>query len=301
MRNRFRDELLDARVAHPNLQLIVSDIGFGVFETFKDRYPDDYLNLGISEANIIGVASGMASFGYIPVVYTIVPFLIMRPFEQIRVDLALQRRQVILIGVGGGLAYGALGPTHHSFEDLALAMSLPNMQVFSPAEPDDVRGLLNAALEHHGPSYIRLGKNGEQAFGSNKKKKLSIYSDFYGEERAELLIISVGPISFNIFKLMEESSVNFHLVKTVSLKPICNEVLELCRSYSKILVVEEHTTIVGYGNYLAKMMLTIGIMPKKFKHIGLIDKFNEDVGSRDYLLAKNNLDNFSLIKLIKEM
>src|SRR3954465_14621871 len=123
MRNAFRDTLLETADRRDDMVLLVGDIGFGVFEPFIARHPDRYFNLGIAEANMIGTSAGLALNGWLPVVYTIVPFLVMRPFEQIRVDLSIQNLKAVLAGVGAGLAYGNLGPTHHSIEDLALICS----------------------------------------------------------------------------------------------------------------------------------------------------------------------------------
>ena len=182
MRNSLRDSLMEIKRPNDKLFLIVGDIGFGVFEEYAEKYKNDYLNIGICESNMIGFSSGMSMNGFTPIVYTIVPFLTMRPFEQIRVDLALHNRKVILVGVGGGLSYGNLGPTHHSFEDIGLMTLLPNFSVFSPSQPSEGKQALLDALEWNGPSYIRLGKNGEPDLSKyliNENNDLKFYCNSY--------------------------------------------------------------------------------------------------------------------------
>lgn len=298
MRNAFRDYLTEAKSLNSKIQLLVSDIGFGVFENYKDLYPDDYYNLGIAESNIIGVSSGLASLGFIPFVYTIVPFLIMRPYEQIRIDLAMQKKRVVLVGVGGGLAYGNLGPTHHSFEDVGLAMSLPNMNVYCPSEPADIPDILKEVLEHPGPSYIRLGKNGEKQLFNVKKSYQNAFIDMYGNLESENLVISTGPIAYEVYKLIAEGCTNLCLLKITRLKPLDMTLLEVLKSYKNIYILEEHTTEVGFGNKIAKLILENSIKIEKFTHLGIKDIFNELVGSRDFLLQKNKLDSESLKKVL---
>ena len=289
MRTRFRDDLLVLKKLHCNLQLIVSDIGFGVFESFQKQYPDDYLNLGIAESNIIGVASGMASYGFIPIVYTIVPFLIMRPFEQIRIDLALQKRKVLLVGVGGGLAYGNLGPTHHSFEDLALAISLPNMKVFTPAEPDDIKEILSETIEHEGPSYLRLGKNGESALPQRHQIQNMHKAHVYGNIDSNRLIITYGPLSVDYVQAVTQENLDFCVLKLIRVKPIDEDVIRFIGRFNNIYVVEEHTSSIGVGGLVAKIILENGYKVEHFKNFGIKDQFTECVGSRDYLLRHHKL------------
>lgn len=299
MRNKFRDELLLAKKNHTEIELLVSDIGYGVFEDFKAKYPNSYLNLGIAEANIIGLASGMSSLGLIPIVYTIVPFLIFRPFEQIRIDLALHKRQVILVGVGGGLAYGSLGPTHHSFEDIALAMSLPDMQIFSPAEPDDVSYCLAMSLAYKGPTYIRLGKNGEKKIPGKVEELSSDAFHSYGKTDSKTLIISYGPICYDLVEYISAKNLNCRLIKILKIKPLDISIINICKNYAHVYVVEEHTVITGLGNLIAKKILEQNIKLKSFKHFGINDIFTELVGDREFLLEHHKLTPEYILENIK--
>ena len=162
MRNAFVAKLTELARINEKIVLLVGDIGFGVFENFKKEFPKRYFNLGIAEQNSIGVASGLAKEGFFPVFYTIIPFLLYRPFEQIRNDLCINRRDALLVGVGAGLSYGALGPTHHALEDIGVMSTLPEMRIYTPSSPAMVGKSLELAITKGlGPAYLRLGKNGE--------------------------------------------------------------------------------------------------------------------------------------------
>jgi len=229
MRNAFRDALLKNKKSYEELFLIVGDIGFGVFEDYEKKYPESYLNIGICEANTIGVAAGLANNGFIPVVYTIVPFLTMRPFEQIRIDLALHNSQVILVGVGGGFAYGNLGPTHHSFEDIALMSILPNMKVFSPSQPSESELAFKSALNHNGPSYIRLGKNGEPDLEDKILEKTE-FCNFFNTKSNDIniLIVTYGAITqecISASEILLKEGIKATVISFFQLKPIPDEVI----------------------------------------------------------------------------
>ena len=135
MRNAFASELVKLADKDSNIILLAGDIGFRIFDEYIDKFPDRFINCGIAEQNMISVAAGLSSEGKIPVVYTIIPFLIMRAYEQIRVDIGINQQNVILVGVGGGLAYDKLGSTHHACEDIALARTIPNLNVCLPYDP----------------------------------------------------------------------------------------------------------------------------------------------------------------------
>jgi transketolase len=161
MRNRFGQWINTAAQQHSNLLLLSGDIGFGIFDDFIREHPNKFINCGIAEQNMIGVASGLAANGFIPVVYTITPFLICRPYEFIRNLIAYQNLPVILVGVGGGFSYDNLGHTHYGLEDINLIRGLPNFSVSLPFDPNSVELCLNRALNIPGPHYIRLMKGGE--------------------------------------------------------------------------------------------------------------------------------------------
>ncbi|WP_188063332.1 transketolase family protein [Sphingobium sp. KCTC 72723] len=164
MRNAFIDELVTLAQAHDHIALIVGDLGYNVIEPFADRFPDRFVNAGVAEQNMTGLAAGMASEGYHVFTYSIANFPTFRCAEQIRNDVDHHRLPVTVVAVGGGVSYGALGYSHHAVQDYALMRSMPNMVIAAPGDPMETRACLRWLVANPGPSYLRLGKAGEPQF-----------------------------------------------------------------------------------------------------------------------------------------
>jgi len=164
MRNAFIQELVSLARQHAHIALIVGDLGYSVIEPFADEFPDRFINAGVAEQNMTGLAAGMASEGYHVFTYSIANFPTFRCAEQIRNDVAYHKLPVTVVAVGGGLAYGALGYSHHAVQDYALMRTLPNLMIAAPGDPMEVRACMRYLVKHPGPSYLRLGKTGEPCF-----------------------------------------------------------------------------------------------------------------------------------------
>ena len=164
MRNAFIEELVLLAEQHPHIALVVGDLGYSVVEPFADRFPDRFINAGVAEQNMTGLAAGMASEGYHVFTYSIANFPTFRCAEQIRNDVDYQRLAVTVVAVGGGLAYGALGFSHHAVQDYALMRSMPNLLIAAPGDPLETRACMRYLVAHPQPSYLRLGKAGEPVF-----------------------------------------------------------------------------------------------------------------------------------------
>ena len=164
MRNAFIEELVALATEHPHVALIVGDLGYSVVEPFADRFPERFVNAGVAEQNMTGLAAGMASEGYHVFTYSIANFPTFRCAEQIRNDVDYHRLPVTVVAVGGGLAYGALGYSHHAVQDYALLRAFPNMVLAAPGDPLEVRACMRWLVANPQPSYLRLGKAGEPTF-----------------------------------------------------------------------------------------------------------------------------------------
>ena len=162
MRNAFIDELVAAAQSNDKIALVVGDLGYGVVEPFASQFPDRFFNSGIAEQNMMGFSAGLASEGYHVFVYSIANFPTFRCAEQIRNDVDYHKLPVTVVSVGGGLAYGNLGYSHHAVQDYALIRAMPNMLIASPGDPMEVRACMRYLIENPQPSYLRLGKAGEQ-------------------------------------------------------------------------------------------------------------------------------------------
>ena len=206
MRNAFSEELIELTKKDDDIILLAGDIGFRIFDKFIKLFPKKFINCGIAEQNMISVAAGLASEGKLPIVYTIVPFLIMRGYEQIRVDIGINSQKVILVGVGGGLAYDKLGSTHHSCEDVALMRTIPNLDVYTPFDPNNVRNCLKEsyyfAKNEERASYIRLSKGKEKNLNNAKKisDNIHIISSTISTQN---FLITHGNLISKIFRLFQ--------------------------------------------------------------------------------------------------
>ncbi len=307
MRNSIARKLLEIASQDEKLILLAGDIGFRIFDEFIEKFPDRFINCGIAEQNMIGVAAGLASEGMKPVVYTIIPFLIMRAYEQIRVDIGINNQSLILIGVGGGLAYDKLGSTHHAYEDIALMRSIPNMNIYSPFSPINAEDCLTKAWDklngkNQNPSYIRLCKGGEPDIPETKEIKTNIFLN--GILNSSKCIVSTGAIS---------SMIDTHIKKKKTSKTICHIIiseisaetlLELINiliesSIKKVLIIEEHFESGGLFEFIA------GILVKtKFRieleNLCLDKKYIFEIFDREKLLENNGINLTLLDKWILE-
>jgi transketolase len=164
MRNAFIDELVALAAAQDHIALVVGDLGYSVVEAFADRFPKRFFNAGVAEQNMTGLAAGLASEGYHVFTYSIANFPTFRCAEQIRNDVAYHRLPVTVVAVGGGLAYGALGYSHHAVQDYALMRVMPGMLIAAPGDPMETRACLRYLVANPQPSYLRLGKAGEPVY-----------------------------------------------------------------------------------------------------------------------------------------
>lgn len=164
MRDSFISELAALAATHANIALIVGDLGYNVIEPFADGFPDRFVNAGVAEQNMTALAAGMASEGYHVFTYSIANFPTFRCAEQIRNDVDHHCLPVTVVAVGGGVAYGALGYSHHAVQDYALIRAMPNMTIAAPGDPSETLACLRWLVAHPGPSYLRLGKAGEPRF-----------------------------------------------------------------------------------------------------------------------------------------
>ena len=230
---------------------------------FQEQFPNRFINTGVAEQSMIGIAAGMALRGMRPFCYTIATFSLYRPFEIIRVDLCYQKLPVTIIGMGAGLIYSTLGSTHHSMEDIAIASSLPNMQVMAPCDPDEMRLATEwCANKSNNPTYLRLGKAGEPNLTSNADKfefgKIRYLSK--GEDYA---IISYGitvKLAFELKEKLESSGSSVSVISCHTIKPLDKEgVLNTLRNHKKVIVVEEMIPTGGLSSMVSEISLSNNI------------------------------------------
>src|SRR5690348_6310507 len=199
MRNAFAKEVTQLAKADPRVVLLSGDIGNKLFDEFKVVDTDRFYNCGVAEANMMGVAAGMAMSGFRPIIYTITPFTTTRCFEQIRVDVCYHQAPVIIVGTGSGLSYAELGPTHHSLEDMAILRTLPGMCVLAPCDAIELDLMLRAALKQERPVYIRIGKKGEPLI-YKEKPSLRIGEAIVVRKGVDVALLNAGILMPEVLK-----------------------------------------------------------------------------------------------------
>jgi transketolase len=251
MRNAFAKAVIKLVDVNPNLVLLAGDIGNRLFDPFKEKCPERFYNCGVAEANMTGIASGLAASGLRPITYTITPFNTTRCFEQIRVDVCYPNLPVIIVGTGGGLSYANLGVTHHSMEDIAILRSLPNMHVVCPGDPIEVGLALKDALRLERPTYIRLGKKGEPILHKDEPY-FEIGKGITIKDGTEVAILSVGnmlSLALDCAELLLERQISTRVISLHTVKPLDEPLLHsLFADYQKVVVLEEHGLIGGAGS-----------------------------------------------------
>ncbi len=293
MRNTFMQLLIEQATQNENIYLIVGDVGFSVIEKFQAQFPKRYLNAGIAEQNMIGVAAGLAMAGKQVVVYTIIPFLVMRCFEQIRVDLCYQNLPVKLVGVGSGFSYGTAAASHHALEDIAIMRSLPGMTVMAPGSKYETAQLTPQLFNLTGPSYLRLGNNEElvtypENISATIGKALEIIP------AQEYLIIATGnalDLGFQVAQKLRADGLDVGLVSMHTIKPLDSDFL-LSKSHELkgIFTLEEHNVIGGLGEAVARYIAEHFTQKIIFKAFGVNDFYFHEAGSRAYLNEKAGLN-----------
>lgn len=293
MRNAFVQELLQSAQKNSNIMLLTADLGFSVFEEFEAALPKQYLNTGCAEANTMSMAAGLALSGKKVFVYSIVPFVTMRCFEQIRVDVCYHNVDVTIVGVGGGLAYGQLGPTHHAIEDIAILRSLPNMKVVCPADPVSTRQLIKQLIEQGGPSYLRLNRGGDLVLYPEDThfewgKAIQVNSG------QDLTLITTGAMlqtGLEVVKRMSDYGISVALLDMHTVKPLdTSAILEALENTHGIITLEEHSILGGLGSAVAEIIAEHSKKQYLFKRLGIRDRFTKEVGKQDYLRKINHLN-----------
>jgi transketolase len=294
MRNAFADEMTRLCSTNQKPILLSGDIGNKLFDKLKAAAPEQFLNCGVAEANMIGVAAGLAMSGYRPFAYTIVPFITTRVLEQIRVDLCYHNVPATVVGVGGGLSYAALGPTHHALEDIAFLRVLPNMSVLCPGDAMEVRACLKAAMLHDGPLYIRLGKKGEPVVHS-AEPKVTVGGSLELKPGKDCTILAVGnllPEAMKAAELLAGRKLDVGVVSPVSVKPLDGERLSESFARSKLVIsLEEHSVAGGAGSAILEWLSDhhpAGVT--KFLRIATPDAFYTQSGKQSYARQQLGLD-----------
>lgn len=304
MRDHFIKKLHKLSINDPRILLITGDLGFGVFDKFREERSAQFINAGVSEQQMTMLATGMAIEGFVAFTYSIGNFPTLRCLEMIRNDAAYHDADVKVVCIGGGFSYGALGISHHATEDLAIMRSLPEITVVSPCGIWETMEATEAIVNTPGTCYLRLDKSvGDDAPLKGEKFELGRLRSL---RDGDVTVIVTGGILCEVQKAAKKLSaigIELKIVSCHTLKPFDADGLVKCVAGSKAVVtVEEHTICGGLGSVVAEILMDRAVIPKKFLRIGLEAGFSSIVGSQDYLRTRYNLDAssiaFSIMNLV---
>lgn len=290
MRSAFVERLVELAREDERIWLLTGDLGYSVLEPFAAEFPSRYVNVGIAEQNMAGVAAGLAMAGKVVFTYSIANFPILRCLEQLRNDVAYHRLPVISVSVGGGLAYGSLGYSHHAVEDLAIMRSLSNMAVAAPGDPHETRAALRALVDHGGPAYLRLGKANESNV-HGFEPELTVGRPVQLRRGTGVTLVSTGsalPLVMEAADRLAKLGTSAGVVSVPFVSPLSSEtVAELAAQTGRIVSVEEHGH-GGLGGALAEVICAHGIAAT-LRPITLSGDPAGTAGSQNYLCQRQGL------------
>lgn len=303
MRIAFSSELLAKAKKNRNIMLLTGDLGFSVFEPWIEQLSDQYINMGIAEQNMAGVAAGLAMEGKIPFIYSIIPFTTMRNYEQIRNDICYQNLNVKIIGVGAGFSYGPYGHTHHALEDIGVMRGLANLTIFSPGDPTEARFAVREAMKIKGPVYIRLGKAGDPIVHK------SIEDLVFGKgavikKGKDATIIATSTMVYRaleVTELLKEQGIKAGLISMHTIKPFDDDlIIATAKKTNALITLEEHSIINGLGSAVSEVLAENNIHIK-FKRIGVPDRITKVMGLQEYMRKANWLTKEQITETIRNL
>jgi transketolase len=304
MRTAFIEALFALAQQDERIVLMVGDLGFGVVTPFMEHLPQQFVNAGVAEQNMAGMAAGMALSGKIVFTYSIANFPVLRCLEQIRNDICYHGANVKIVSIGGGMAYGALGISHHATEDIALMRALPNMLIISPGDPVEARLATRALVDYAGPAYLRLGRAGEPSIHA-AEPAFQIGKAITVRQGNDITLVCTGGLLYNTMQAadalalqgIEARVLSMHTVKPLDTAPV----LSAAKETAAIFTIEEHSVIGGLGGAVAEVLMEANCRPRYFKRIGLNDTFSSLVGDQQYLCAKYGLDTVGILGTVQSV
>jgi transketolase len=305
MRKKALDMVYELAKKDERIFFIGSDLGAGTLDSFRNEMPDRFFMEGVSEANIVSMAAGLALEGKIVYVNTIATFLTRRCFEQVVLDLGLHDANVRLIANGGGVVYAPLGPTHLAIDDIAIMRAIPNMTIVAPCDADEMARLMPQTVDHRGPIYIRLGKGGDPIVSSDAapfrigRAIPMIVGD-------DVLLVTTGitvKLALDAAAALAAQGIAATVLHMPTVKPLDTEsFLTHARRADAIVSVEEHTILGGLGGALAEVIAEAGFEPaRRFRRIGIPDVFPHGYGSQATMMARCGITAERTIAVVRDL
>jgi transketolase len=304
MRDAFIARLTELAETDPRVMLVTGDLGFAVLTDYSKRFPNQFLNAGVAEQNMTGLAVGMALEGRVVFTYSIANFPILRCLEQIRNDAAYHGANVKVVSIGGGFSYGPLGISHHATEDLAVMRAIPDVTVVSPGCLWEAQEATTALLKTPGTCYLRIDKS--SAGRTNREgERFELGKMRMLRDGSDATLIATGGILGEVLHGAEDlhaAGIECRVLSVHTLRPFDDEALfAACRETGCVVTVEEHGVDGGLGGLISERCMEAGVMPRKFGRIGLRAGFSSIVGSQAYLRKRYGMDRVAIANLVRNL
>lgn len=299
MRKHFSAHIEKLAIANDDVVFVTGDLGYNALENLAAQMGDRFINAGVAEQNMIGIAAGMASTGFRVICYSIAPFVVYRCLEQIRNDVCFHDLPVFIVGNGGGYGYGIMGSSHHCIEDIACLSGLPNMRCYAPGFVEDMNACIDEMFTRRKPAYLRLG------LGKNlpSQYRLTDYGTAPATQHgAGLTVIAQSPVANNMLAALVDNTHASHVdVFTINRMPLSSLPAEIAASIEKtknVLTIEEHIAVGGLGSAVALQTQLAGLHVKKFRSLYAVGYPDGLYGSQAYHQQASGLDEQNIRSVI---
>lgn len=300
MRAAFSEALLRLAKVDPNVLLLTGDHGYALFDDFRKECPAQYINAGLAEQNMVGMAAGLARAGFRPFVYGLSAFIPVRVVEQIKLDVAHDKLPVIFIGDGAGFVYSHLGTSHQSTEDVACTRAIPNLSVYSPADRFEMTGCMEMAYQAKAPVYLRMGKSDRgDVHATELQVKIGGLLEAKPGHDNDIAFIATGSLVRTAMDIAAASYPDAAVWSVPFIKPIDGKlVTAICVQSRVVVVLEEHSVLGGLGSVIAEIASEFA--PVRILRIGVRDRFSQHCGTYEYLLQEHGLNRLAIEQLIRD-
>jgi transketolase len=302
MRSVFSRTIVNAAQADPKVLLLTGDHGYALFDEYRRVVPGQFINAGIAEQNMVGVAAGLAKAGYKPIVYGLSAFVPVRVLEQIKLDVCYENLPVVFIGDGAGVVYSSLGSSHQSTEDIALLRPIPNVRILSPCDTYEMGYAMAEALRFNGPVYVRMGKS-DVGVVHNSAVSVPVGDlvPVKAAENKEIAFLATGSMVKTAVDLAERLG-NCPVWSVPWIKPINqSQIAAISQQVANIVVLEEHSTAGGLGGLVAEIVGELPNSRPRVTKLGINDRFSEKCGGYNYLIKEHGLDTEHLLQMLRAL
>ena len=292
MRKEFAEAVINISLSNDKIVFLTGDLGFMALEGVRESLGERFINAGVAEQNMVTMAASLAYEGFLPIVYSISPFITLRPYEQLRNDVCLHNLPVKVVANGGGYGYGIMGGTHHNIEDIGTMRILPNMRVYVPFTGADVNATLREMIAEPSPGYLRLNL-------ASNRENISAFSPWrkiHGSKKAGAVVIATGTVADNLFKLPESQlkMLDIWLLSKFPVYDVPAELLESVSEIKNVITMEEHQGQCGLHETLASLFLKNLKTPIQYNTLFASGYPSGRYGSQQWHLEENNLAGKSL-------